>query len=75
MSKLKEMLTRAESWPEADQAELVELAQEIEARHAGEYEANVEELAGIDSGLLAAAEGRFAAEDDAEATFSKYRWI
>jgi hypothetical protein len=35
MTKLKEVLERAQAWPEADQAELAEYAEEIERRRAG----------------------------------------
>ena len=48
MKKLKEVLERAETWPEADQAELVELAEQIESRHSGEYHATPEELQALD---------------------------
>jgi hypothetical protein len=70
---LKEVLTRAESWPEADQAELVELAHEIEARQAGGYDVTADELEGVDRGLRAAREGRFASDEQIEAVFRKHR--
>jgi hypothetical protein len=40
---LQDVLARAQSWPEADQAELVELAHEIEACRAGGYNATADE--------------------------------
>jgi predicted transcriptional regulator len=71
---LKDVLERAESWPERAQAELAELALEIEAELAdGKYHATPEELAGIDRGLKAAREGRFATEEEVEAVFAKHR--
>ena len=46
MDKLK--LERARAWPESDQAELAEYAEQIERRHAGDYRATPDELAAID---------------------------
>ena len=53
----KEILSRVETWPDEDQAELAELAREIEARrnsvyvlNKGEEEAIREALAELDSG-------------------------
>ena len=71
---LKDILIRAESWPEAAQDELTEVAREIEAALAGGvYHPTPEELAGIDRGLKAAAEGRFATDAEVEAVFAKHR--
>jgi predicted transcriptional regulator len=71
---LKEMLERVESWPPEAQEELAEIAREMEASmQGGLYHASPEELAGIDRGLKAAREGRFATEKDIEALFAKHR--
>ena len=70
---LRDVMSRAQEWPEADQAELIELAREIETRRTAGYAADAAELAGIDRGLRAAAEGRFAAAEDVEAVFRKHR--
>jgi predicted transcriptional regulator len=72
--KLKDVLERAETWPEAAQAELAELAPEIDAGlGAGKYHATPEELAGIRRGLKDAREGRFATDEQIEALFKKHR--
>jgi predicted transcriptional regulator len=42
-------------------------------RVAGTYRATPEELAGIDRGLKAAREGRFATDDQIEELFKKHR--
>lgn len=42
-------------------------------RERGEYEPAPDELAGIDRGLRAAAEGRFATDQQVEAVFAKFR--
>lgn len=71
---LKDVLERVETWPEAAQVELAELAREIEAGFAGgPYPASADELAGIDLGTEAAGEGRFATASDVEAVFAKHR--
>ena len=71
---LSDLLERARSWPEDAQGELERLARGIEAELAQDtYHATPEELVGIDRGLREAAEGKFAAAEDIEATFAKYR--
>jgi hypothetical protein len=73
-SKLTEVLERVEAWPADVQNELAEFALELDAGlQAGEYQATPEELAGIDRGLRAAANGRFATEQEVEAAFAKFR--
>jgi len=72
--KLTEVLERVEAWPADVQNELAEFALELDAGlKDGEYQPSPEELAGIDRGLRAAAEGRFATEAEVEAVFSKFR--
>ena len=72
--KLKDVLQRVEAWPEAAQAELAELALEIDAGlGAGKYQATTEELAGIRRVLMDAREGRFATNEQIEELFKKHR--
>lgn len=72
--KLTEVLERVEAWPSHIQNELAEFALELDAGFKdGEYEATPEELAGIDRGLRAATEGRFATDQQVEAAFAKFR--
>jgi len=72
--KLTEALERVEAWPPHIQNELAEFALELDAEFKnGEYEPTPEELAGIDRGLRAAAEGRFATDSQVEAVFAKFR--
>jgi len=69
---LKEALEKAEAWPEEAQQELAAIVREIDAElRGGIYHATPEELAGIDRGLKAAMEGRFATEAQVEAVLSK----
>ena len=71
---LTDVLERVETWPAEAQDRLAEIALDIEADFSGqEYRASPDELAGIDRGLRAAAEGRFASNDEVEAAFAKFR--
>ena len=71
---LKEVMERVEAWPKEAQDELAEIAREMEAgMRGGLYHPTSEELAGIDRGLKAAGEGRFATDEQVEAVFAKYR--
>ena len=71
---LKDAMHLAESWPEEAQEELAEIALEIDMQLKGsKYHATPDELAGIDRGLKAAREGRFASEDEFEAVLAKHR--
>jgi predicted transcriptional regulator len=71
---LQEAMQRVESWPEDAQEELAEIALEIDAALRGEtYRATPEELAGIDRGLKAAKEGRFATDEEVAAVIAKHR--
>jgi hypothetical protein len=70
---LQDVLERVDEWPEDIQDALAELALEIDAGlKGGEYEPTPEELAGIDRGLRAANERRFATEEKVEAVFAKF---
>ncbi len=71
---LKEAMERVETWPQEAQEELADIALEIDAALKGRtYRATAEELAGIDRGLEAAREGRFATDEEIAAVFAKHR--
>jgi hypothetical protein len=71
---LKDVLERVEGWPEEAQRELAEIALEIDAGlSGGVYHATPDELAGIDRGVKAAREGRFASATDVKAVLAKHR--
>jgi hypothetical protein len=57
---VKDILDKVAGWPEADQAELVEVAREIEARRTGVYVLSDDERAAIAD----ARRGTFANEGD-----------
>jgi predicted transcriptional regulator len=72
--QLAEVLERVERWPARAQDELAEIARDIEeSLSKGAYEPNEAELAGIDRGLRAAAEGRFATDEQVEAALARLR--
>jgi predicted transcriptional regulator len=71
---LKDVLERVEKWPEDAQTELAQIALEIDADlRSGKYQATPAELDGIDRGLKAAREGRFATDDRVDRVFEKHR--
>ncbi|WP_456637517.1 hypothetical protein [Bradyrhizobium sp. USDA 10063] len=71
---LQDILERAEKWPETAQAELAEIAREIDAEISGRaYAATPAELRGIDRGLKDAREGRFATSEQIEELFDKHK--
>jgi len=72
--KLTEVLERVDAWPPQIQNELAEFALELDAGlKDGEYQPTPGELAGIDRGRRAAAEGRFATDPQVEAAFARFR--
>jgi hypothetical protein len=72
--KLMEVLERIEAWPPEAQDELADIALELDVElSGGDHEPTPEELTGIERGLRAAAEGRFATSQEVEAVFAKFR--
>jgi cell division protein FtsB len=65
---VKELLEKVAAWPEDDQAELAELAREIEARRTGVYELNDDERAAIAD----ARRDAFASTDDVAAFWKRH---
>ena len=70
---VKEILRRAESWPQEDQEELADVARLIEARRSGVYRLSDEERAAVRNGLDAARRGEFAADEDIERFYRLHR--
>jgi len=71
---LTEALERVDGWPAHAQDELAEIARDIDESLAkGDYQPTPAELAGIDRGLRAADEGRFATEQQVDAALAKLR--
>ena len=72
-TELKELLERAERWPSEAREELVAFGHEIEGEVSGTYQATPGELRGVERGLKAANEGRFASATEVEAALAKFR--
>jgi hypothetical protein len=69
-----EIIHRADAWPDSSQAELAQLAREIDAEvNAGAYRATPAELAGVDRGLSDSAQRKFASAKQIEVVFAKHR--
>ena len=70
---IREVIGRAEHWPEEDQEKLAQVAVEIELRRKRAYSAPAEELRAIDEALAVIADDRVAADSEVEALLAKYR--
>jgi hypothetical protein len=67
----KEILRRVETWPEEDQAELAEVAREIEARRSGVYVLTADEQAAIREGLAQLDRGEWVSEEEMKAFWKR----
>lgn len=74
IAKLKDVLDRAEKWPEEMQRELAEIAIEIDREVAqGVYHPTADELRAIEEARAAVRRGEVATEAEVEAVFAKNR--
>jgi hypothetical protein len=72
--ELKNLLERAETWPEQAQAELVQVGRDIEAEIGqGVYRLSESERKGIEHGLTAMRDGKFASDERVAAILRKAR--
>jgi hypothetical protein len=71
--QINAVLESVRSWPEEDQEELIEYAREIEARRSGVCRLSESEREGIERGLQAKREGRFASDQRIAAILEKAR--
>ena len=69
----KALLDRVETWPQAEQDELARVARGIDADIKATYDATPDEIAGIDRGLKAATEGRFATDEQVATVLARRR--
>lgn len=67
----KDILQRVETWPEEDQAELAEVARDIEARRSGVYTLTHDEEAAIREGLAQLDRGQGLSEAEMEAFWKR----
>ena len=71
--ELTAILERVESWPEAAQRQLAEIALEIEQDLGGEYHPTPAERAGIERGLADVRAGRYATDEQIESALGLFR--
>lgn len=72
-AKARGLLKQVETWPEADQEELMAVAREIESRRTGVYRLSDDERAAVRKGMDAARRGDFASDDEVEALYRLHR--
>ena len=76
VTNLKNLLERAQAWPEAAQDELVSVANQIESElQAEDYQATLEELKIIDSAMASIDAGESASDAEIKAVFAKFRSV
>ena len=68
----KEILSRVETWPDEDQAELAELAREIEARRNNVYVLNKEEEEAIREALAELDSGQSVSEEEMAGVWKRF---
>ena len=71
--ELAAILERVESWPEAAQRQLANIALKIEQSLSGGYGQTPEERAGIERGLADVRAGRYATDEQVEAALARFR--
>jgi predicted transcriptional regulator len=71
--KLKEMVERAETWPEEAQEEAIATLQAIEAELAEPYQLTEDDRKSIDRGLEDVRLGRIASDEEVSSLFARYR--
>jgi hypothetical protein len=73
-NRLKQVLERAETWPEADQEQAADLLLALEAeRAAASIELSDEDLAALEQSAEDVRLGRFASDEEVEEIFRRYR--
>jgi predicted transcriptional regulator len=73
VTNLREVLERAQSWPEEAQSELLAIANQIEHDLQGDYIATSDELQAIDAAIASIDAGEAATEEEVRAAFAKFR--
>ncbi len=73
MSALKDVLERAQHWPEGAQDKLVRAALVIEQNQDSDFEFTDEDWKIIDERIAGTARGEIATDDEVKAVFNKFR--
>ncbi|MGO8917623.1 MAG: hypothetical protein ACLQJR_17095 [Stellaceae bacterium] len=71
--KLKKLMARIETWPEAAQEELMRSAFDIEMRYVGGYTLTEEDRAALERSSDDARHGRFASDEEVAELFGRFR--
>ncbi len=74
-TKLKELLERAETWPDNAQEEAVASLEAIEAELAGESGLSTEDRTALEQSADDVRHGRFASESDMRGVFGRFRRV
>ncbi len=72
-AKLKDIIERADTWPEEAQEEAIQFLLALEQEYAEPYELSDEDRKAIDRGLEDMRQGRFATDEQVAAVFNRYR--
>ena len=72
-ARLKDILERAQSWPEPWQEYAVDVLLALEREFAEPYQLTEEDKAAIDRGLEDARQGRYASDEQVKELFDRYR--
>ena len=72
-AKLKDIMERAETWPEWAQEHAIELLLSLEQEYADPYQLTEEDKVAIDRSLEDARQGRFATDEQIAEVFSRHR--
>ncbi len=73
ISRLKEIIARAETWPRPVQDEAVEILLSIEQGHIGDYQLTAEDRAALARSAEDVKAGRFAADTQVAEFFDRIR--
>lgn len=71
--KLKDLVRRAETWPDAALEDAIATLEAIEAELAEPYELTERDRQAIDRGLADLRHGRIATEEEIDRLFARYR--
>ena len=75
-ASLKDILVRAQTWPEEDQQRLVQVTLMIEEQHETEKDdLTDEDWAIIDASVESARRGEIASDEEVDAFFAKFRTV
>lgn len=72
-NRLAEFIKRAQNWPEEVQEQAIAFLQSIEQEMQRPYELTQADRRAIDRGLMDAAAGRFASDEEVARLFARFR--